>query len=87
VFVIANNLIGAAAIKLGQGGGATGDGGEVLHQLFLLPRGTYALVALAQSLQYRLGESFAREPGESAGKALDLLVADTERHDSIIYKT
>jgi hypothetical protein len=86
VLVVPNNLIRAAAIKLGKGGGAAGDGGEVLHQLFLLTRGTHALVALAQSLQDRLRQTFAREAGELPGEALDFRVADTERHDSIIYK-
>jgi hypothetical protein len=47
VLVIANNLIGAAAIKLGKSGGAAGDGGEILHQLFLLAGGAQTLVALA----------------------------------------
>jgi hypothetical protein len=51
-----------------------------------LTRGTHALVALAQSLQDRLRQTFAREAGELPGEALDFRVADTERHDSIIYK-
>jgi hypothetical protein len=86
MLVIANNLIWAAAIKIGKSGGAASDGGEILHQPFLLTRGTYALVALAQSLQDGLGQALARQARERAGEALDFRVADTEGHNWIIYK-
>src|SRR5258706_11185111 len=85
MLVIANNLIRAAAIKLGKSGGAPGDGGEILQQLFLLARGTHPLVALPQGLQDRLCQTFARQARERAGETLDFGVADTERHDWIIY--
>jgi hypothetical protein len=54
MLIVANNLIGTAAVTLGKSRSATGYGGKVFHKPFPFARCAHALVALAQSLQDRL---------------------------------
>jgi hypothetical protein len=86
MLVVADDFFGAAAITPGKSCSAAGDHSEVFHQPFLMAGSANPLVALAQSLQDGLRQAFAREARECAGETLDFGVADTERHNSIIYK-